>query len=72
MADVVNLNAVKKQRQRAAAAQHAAENRARYGRTKTEKANQAREAERRAAILEGARREPTLDAPLGELEQPES
>ena len=52
MAEIVNLRRVKKQRARDDAAQAAAENRARFGRGK---------AERAAERLERARAERTLD-----------
>jgi hypothetical protein len=57
MAEIVNLRQVKKQRARAAAADHAAQNRARFGRTPAEKRAEAVEAARRRALLDGAKRE---------------
>jgi hypothetical protein len=55
MAEIVNLRRVKKQRARAAAAALAAENRARHGRTKGEKAAEARETARAGSALDQAR-----------------
>lgn len=59
MAEIINLRLARKARKRADAEQTAAENRARFGRTKAERANDAREAERLAQALTGARREPS-------------
>ena len=58
MGEIVNLRRVKKQRERAAQAAEAAENRVRHGRTGAQKANDRREAERRQALLDGARTVP--------------
>jgi hypothetical protein len=55
MDKVVNLHRVKKARARAEAAAQAAANRAKYGRTGAEKANDRRQQERRDALLDGAR-----------------
>jgi hypothetical protein len=52
MGEIVNLRRVKKLRARDDAAQAAKENRIRHGRTAAEKANDAREAARRAAALD--------------------
>jgi hypothetical protein len=57
MAEIVNLRLVRKAHQRSQAAQDAAENRARFGRTKGERARDAVEAERLARTVDGARRE---------------
>ena len=57
MAEIVNLRLARKARQRSQAAQDAAENRARFGRTKGERARDAVEAERLARTVDGARRE---------------
>ena len=57
MAEIVNLRLVRKARQRSQAAQDAAENRARFGRTKGERARDAVEAERLARTVDGSRRE---------------
>ena len=46
MADIVNLRQARKHKQRAARDQQAAENRAKFGRTKGEKQRDAHEAER--------------------------
>lgn len=59
MADVVNLNKMRKTRQRAAEQQRATENRIAHGRTKAEKAAARRENERHIALLDGDR----LEAP---------
>ena len=55
MAEIVNLTRTRKARQRDAADQRAAENRVRHGRTKAQKQNDACEAERRTALLDGLR-----------------
>lgn len=53
MAEIVNLNRFKKAKARDSHAHEAAENRVRFGRSKTEKANDRRERERRAQLLDG-------------------
>jgi len=60
MAEIVNLRRVKKQRARAEAAQHAAENRVRFGRTREARHEQDAENAKQRAALDGHRRE---DAP---------
>lgn len=57
MAEIVNLNRVRKQQTRAEAARQAAANRLKHGRTAAEKANDSRAATRRQALLDGHRRE---------------
>ena len=57
MAEIVNLRRVKKQRARVEAAGQAAENRAKFGRTKGEKQADTLEARRAAKVLDGVRRE---------------
>jgi len=57
MAEIVNLRMARKARNRARAEQQAQENRAKFGRTKTQKANERAEADRLAREIEGARRE---------------
>lgn len=57
MAEIVNLRQARKARARAAAEQKAAENRARFGRTKADKAIDRAEAARADRQLAGARRE---------------
>lgn len=57
MGDVINLRLARKARARVDAAAKAAENRARHGRTKAEKAAEAIEQARRDAVLDGAKRE---------------
>lgn len=57
MAEVINLRLARKARARADAAQQAAQNRALHGQTKAEKTKLAREAERAARQLDGAKRE---------------
>lgn len=64
MAEIVNLNRARKARAKAEAAAQAAANRVRHGRDKAQKANDRAEAERRARLLDGARR-PLADAPEG-------
>jgi hypothetical protein len=62
MAEIVNLNRVRKAAARAEAERQAAANRARHGRTRAEKARDREEEARRNALLDGARRE---DPPRG-------
>lgn len=57
MGDIVNLRRVKKQRARAAAAQHAAENRSLHGRTAAEKIAERLDRARVARALDGARKD---------------
>ena len=54
MAEIVNLNRVRKRLARAAAADTAAANRIRHGRTRAERTRAGEEAERRARTLDGA------------------
>lgn len=54
-AEIVNLNKARKTRIRAADARQAAENRRKFGRSKTEKAAERAERERAAKAREGAR-----------------
>lgn len=61
MAEIVNLNRFKKAKARDSAQKEAAENRVRFGRSKTEKANDQRERERRAQLLSGKERAPSPD-----------
>ncbi len=56
MAEIVNLNKARKARAGAQRQAEAAANRAKHGRTKAEKLNDAREEARRRALLEGAKR----------------
>ena len=58
MAEIVNLRLARKARDRTRAEQQAAENRAKFGRTKAEKQRDKAEAARETRGLEGARREP--------------
>lgn len=69
MSDVVNLNRVRKARARAEEAATAAANRVKHGRTGAEKANDRRAEARRAALLDGARRD---DAPAARAGTPET
>lgn len=55
MAEIVNLRLARKARDRRNAEQQASENRAKFGRTKAEKAKQKAEAGREASKLEGLR-----------------
>ena len=57
MAEIVNLNKARKARERQEAEATAAANRTRHGRTKAEKANDARAEARRQALLDGAKQE---------------
>lgn len=59
MAEIVNLRAARKRKQRDEKERRAEENRARHGRTKVEKLAEAAERERGAAALDGHRREPS-------------
>lgn len=56
-ADVVSLNKARKVLQRKAAKAQAAENRVKFGQTKTEREKQQKEADRIARELEGKKRE---------------
>lgn len=58
MADLINLNRVRKDRARAGAKAAAAENRVLHGRSKAQKAAQADAKDKAARALDGARREP--------------
>lgn len=57
MAEIVNLNRLRKARAKEEAEAQAAANRAKHGRTKAEKANDARAEARRKTLLDGAKRE---------------
>jgi hypothetical protein len=57
MAEIINLRMARKARARAESAQQAAENRAKFGRSKAEKASERADAERQSRTLDGARRE---------------
>ncbi len=63
MAEIVNLRIARKARDRAKAEQEAAENRAKFGRTKAVKQKERADAEREARGLEGARREIDPETP---------
>ncbi len=57
MAEIVNLRMVRKAKTRAEHQAEAQANRAKFGRTKAEKARDQLDAERTARLLDGARRE---------------
>jgi hypothetical protein len=57
MAEIVNLNRVKKARAKAEAAAEAAANRAKHGRSKAQKQADRAAEDRRRRLLDGARRE---------------
>lgn len=57
MAEVINLRLARKAKARASAAQQAAENRVRHGRSKAERQIQQDEADRAARVLDGAKRD---------------
>lgn len=57
MGDVINLRLARKAKARVGAAALAAENRAKHGRSKNEKAAETAERARRDAVLDGAKRE---------------
>lgn len=61
MGTVINLRQARKRKQRADKAAQAAENRARFGRTKAERATQAKEDDRQSGVLKGAFRESSKD-----------
>jgi hypothetical protein len=63
VAEIVNLRMARKAKARRDAAQQAAENRARHGRTKAEKQRDKAEAERAERTIEGARRTESDDPP---------
>jgi hypothetical protein len=56
MAEIVNLNKARKARAKREAEAAAAANRAKHGRTRAEKANDARAEARRETLLDGAKR----------------
>jgi|EndMetStandDraft_7_1072992.scaffolds.fasta_scaffold1016511_1 hypothetical protein len=58
MSNVVNLNKVRKARERALAKEQAQGNRAKFGRTKSEKDLAKAEAEKAERTLDGAKRDP--------------
>ena len=58
MAEIVNLNRVKKAKARLEADKTATANRAKHGRTKAERAKDAAEEERSRALLDGSRLDP--------------
>lgn len=57
MGDVINLNRFRKAREKAAKSQEADANRRKFGRTRAAKAVEEQEEARRAALLDGAKRE---------------
>ncbi len=57
-AEIVNLNKIRKARERAEKAKLAEQNRAKFGRTKLEKDLTAKQQEQRDTVLDGAQREP--------------
>jgi hypothetical protein len=59
MAEIINLRLVRKARKRSQGEQAAQENRAKFGRTKGEKARDQLEATRLAQQIEGAKRDET-------------
>ncbi|OAN66373.1 DUF4169 family protein [Sphingomonas sp. TDK1] len=61
MAEIINLNKARKARAKAIAQGQAETNRARFGRSKAEKARDAAEAERKVRTLDQARRETPED-----------
>jgi hypothetical protein len=58
MAEIINLRMARKARNRAQATQQANENRAKFGRTKSQKAAERVESERAVRVIEGLRRDP--------------
>ncbi|WP_066727073.1 DUF4169 family protein [Sphingomonas pituitosa] len=61
MAEILNLNKARKARAKATAKAEAEANRARFGRTKAEKARDAAEADRKVRTLDQAKRETPED-----------
>jgi hypothetical protein len=59
MAEIINLRLVRKARKRAQSDQLAIENRAKFGRTKSEKDKDQLDAERLALRIDGAKRDST-------------
>ncbi len=57
MAEIVNLNRARKAKARVDAAKQAEANRAKFGRTRAEREAEAAEQARRAALLDGAKRD---------------
>ncbi|SFR79873.1 DUF4169 family protein [Sphingomonas jatrophae] len=57
MAEIINLRTARKAKQRIEAKTVAAENRAKHGRTKAEKAAEAQARDRTEQLLDGAKRE---------------
>lgn len=57
MADIINLNRARKAKAKREAGDRADANRAKFGRTKAEKARDAADQARRDALLDGAKRE---------------
>jgi len=57
MADIISFRKAKKSLSRKAHEQQAVENRIRFGRTKAQKENDRRLEEKRAALLDGAKRD---------------
>ena len=57
MTNIINLRQARKRKARADKAHEAAENRARFGRTKAERTADAAEETKRSALLEGVKRE---------------
>ncbi len=63
MGEVVNLRLVRKRRKRAEDAERAAENRARHGRSGSEKERERRDADALVSHVDGHRRHPAEDEP---------
>ncbi len=57
MAEILNLNRARKAKARVDAAKKAQTNRAKFGRTKVERAAEAAEQARRTGLLDGAKRD---------------
>ena len=57
MAEIVNLNKARKARAKAEAGKQAEANRAKFGRTRAERDRETAEQARRAALLDGAKRD---------------
>jgi len=63
MAEPINLNKARKERDKARDKAEASANRTRYGRSKPQKAAEKLKAESASRLLDGAKREPRPDTP---------
>jgi hypothetical protein len=68
MSEIVNLRQARKRRDRAEQAAQAAENRAKFGRTKAEIQAEGRAAQALERVLDGAKREENASGPIIEAD----